>query len=108
MAIAPLAPAPLLTPAPSGQYRLPWADSVWRAPLVPVALALTAGIVLDRYAEIPLAVSLTAAVAFLAAAAAACAGRNLPLPLLYLAGTVAALGAAYHHWHRHSFADDDL
>ena len=29
-------------------------ESIWRAPLVPIALAATAGIVLDRYAGVPL------------------------------------------------------
>src|SRR5712692_10574295 len=37
-------------------------ENVLRAPLVPFALAITAGIVLDRYAAIPLPISLLAAV----------------------------------------------
>jgi hypothetical protein len=37
---------------------LPALDSIWRAPLVPAALAYTAGIVLDRYAVVPFAASL--------------------------------------------------
>ena len=42
-------------------------ESVWRSPLVGVALALTAGIVLDRYLGIPLPFSLLAALAGLVA-----------------------------------------
>jgi competence protein ComEC len=75
---------------------------------VPVALALTAGIVLDRYVAIPLAASLATALACLGAAAAACTGRQKLLPLVYLAATIAALGAAYHHGYIHSFAADDI
>ena len=49
MATAPSPPLPVAV-APT--------DSVWRAPLVPAALAYTAGVVLDRYAAVPIAVSL--------------------------------------------------
>src|SRR5947207_82828 len=37
-------------------------ESVWRAPLVPVALAVTAGVVLDHYLAVYLAVSLSLSV----------------------------------------------
>jgi hypothetical protein len=56
-------------------------QSVWRAPLVPAALAVTAGIVLDRYFAIPLVVSLTAAAAF---------------------------AAAYHHYRRSVYPREDI
>jgi competence protein ComEC len=83
-------------------------ENVWRAPLVPVALAATAGIVLDRYMSIPLPVSLVATVACLAAWAATRIGRPSGLPLIYLAGAVVALAAAYHHFHREVYAGDDI
>src|SRR5207253_821909 len=58
----------MTTAAPAsapGKDELP--RSIWRAPLVPVALAVTAGIVLDRYAPLPLLISLLAAAVFLLA-----------------------------------------
>jgi competence protein ComEC len=82
--------------------------SFWQAPLAPVALAATAGILADRYANAPLALSLATVVACLAAWAATGAGQKTSLSLLYLLGSVAALGAAYHHWHREVVAADDI
>ena len=41
-------------------------DPLWRAPLVPVALAATLGVALDRYLSVPVPVSLIAAAAGLA------------------------------------------
>jgi competence protein ComEC len=75
---------------------------------VPVAIALTAGIVADRYAGIPWPVSLAAALGFLAASAATCMGRQRLLSLLYFAGAVAASGAAYHHCYRNVYPADDI
>ena len=43
------------------------AISIWQAPFVPVALAATAGIMLDRYAGAPLLFSMIAALAGLVA-----------------------------------------
>jgi competence protein ComEC len=83
-------------------------DAIWRAPLVPAALALTAGIVLDRAAGVPLGISLFMALAGLAAAGAACLGRQTGLAFLYSWATVAALGAACHEWWRTSFPADDI
>jgi len=40
---------------------------VWQAPLVPIALASTGGILLDRHVDVPLPVSLIAALASLLA-----------------------------------------
>ena len=45
----------------------PASASIWRAPLVPAALAVTAGIVVDRYAAVPVTVSLLVAAVALAA-----------------------------------------
>jgi competence protein ComEC len=108
MAVAPTLPVS----ARFGLSRDPWQrhpfQSIWRAPLVPVALALTAGIVMDRHFDLPIAVSLLAAFAALLALVAASAGRQTGLAVVYLCVMVAALGAAYHQWHRHVFAEDDL
>jgi len=83
-------------------------DDIRRAPLVPVALAVTAGIVLDRYAPIPFLVSLIILGACLFAWTVTRHCRQPGLPLVYLAGAVLALGAAYHHAYRESFAADDV
>jgi competence protein ComEC len=82
--------------------------SFWQAPLAPAALAATAGVVADRYLDVPLPLSLAAVAAGLAAWALALSGRQAGLPLLYLLGSVAALGAAYHHAYREVFAQDDV
>src|SRR5579871_3684733 len=60
------------------------ADNVWRAPLVPAALAVTAGILADRVASVPLPVSLVALMACLAAWAISRAERPSGLPIAYL------------------------
>lgn len=82
--------------------------NVWQAPLVPAALALTAGIVLDRHYAVPAAVSLVAAATALAAWLIARSGRRAGLPLVYLALAVAALGACYHRARQEVFAPDDI
>jgi competence protein ComEC len=81
---------------------------IWAAPLVPIALTLTLGIVLDRYLAIPLLFSLLTVVAGLVAWAAARRGRSIGLPLLYLALAGAALGAAYHRWYIAVYAENDI
>ncbi len=83
-------------------------DSVWRAPLVPAALAFSAGILLDRWLFLPLTGSLFAAVVMLAAWGATGLGRSSGLPLVYLALATAALGAGYHHFRRDVFPSDDI
>ena len=101
-ALTPAAPAGRATQATF------FTDRIWRAPLVPVALALSAGMLLDRHASPPLAGSLFAAVVALAAWGAAWTGRSPGLPLVYLALAVAALGAAYHHYRRDVIPADDI
>lgn len=81
---------------------------VWIAPLVPVALALTAGIVLDRHLGIPIGGSLITAALLLAAWGIASLGRESLLALVYLWGGVAALTAAYHRWHLDGVRADDI
>src|SRR5258708_2811397 len=83
-------------------------ESIWRAPLVPVALAATAGIVLDRYASPPLVPTFAAALIALALLTLCAWKQQLVGGLLCLAIAVAALGAAYHHWRRDVYAADDI
>src|SRR5262249_32007855 len=90
----------LVCPArgPRPFLRAPLAGSVWRAPLVPVAFAFSAGILLDRFWSFPLAGSLFAAVVMLAAWTVTLLGRSPGLPLIYLALAVTAIGSTYHHF----------
>src|SRR5262245_22877649 len=69
---------------------LPPIKRIWRAPLVPVALAVTFGIVLDRYISVPLPVSLLTAACALLAWAVARNGRQSGLALIYLTLSEAA------------------
>jgi competence protein ComEC len=84
------------------------ADPLWRAPLVPVALAATLGVALDRYLGPPLPVSLTVAGAALIAWAVALFGRRSGLAAVYLWLTAAALAAGYHHYRRACYPPDDI
>jgi competence protein ComEC len=85
------------------------ADSVWRAPLVPVALAATAGIVLDRYVGVPLMLSLPAVVAGVVAwLCASLWSRSAALPLVCLGLAVGSAGAARHHLYRDVYPADDI
>lgn len=101
---------PALPPDPDDSPRRPdpppWVEFA-RAPLVPVALAATAGLIADRYLTVPLDASLTVAVVGLVGWTVA-RFRSSPaaLPLLWL--TFAGLAAARHHTYRHSFAPDDV
>jgi competence protein ComEC len=83
-------------------------QSIWRAPLVPAALAVTGGLLLDRRVGVPLVVSLTAAAGCLAAWLVTLRDRRSPLPLVYLALAGVAFGAAYHHYRRDVYAPDDI
>ncbi len=95
------------TPAQPGlDARLP--RSIWRAPLVPAALVLSAGILLDRQLSLPLLGSLIGAAVCLAAWFCARTSSHSGLPLIYLALAGAAFGAAYHHYRRDTFAADDI
>ena len=97
-----------MSTAPMNSGIRPASDSFWRSPLVPAALALTAGIVLERYVGIPMPVSLLATAACLVAWFRTRGSPHSGLPLLYLALAGAAFGAAYHHYRRDVFASDDI
>jgi competence protein ComEC len=75
---------------------------------VPAALALTAGITLDRNFGIPLPISLATFLAGLCAWLAASLGGQRVLALVYLAVMVAAFGAGYHHRFWYFYAEDDI
>jgi competence protein ComEC len=75
---------------------------------MPLALAVTAGIVLDRHVSLPLPVTLLTAGGALLAWCATRNGRHAGLPLIYLALTAAAVGAAYHHGYREVYPPDDI
>jgi competence protein ComEC len=82
--------------------------NVWQTPLVPIAAALTAGIVFDRYAQPSLALSLAAAAASLLAWLLHRPSQQHVLALWYLWLAVAALGCAYHHEVRYRLDPDDI
>jgi competence protein ComEC len=83
-------------------------QNFWHAPLAPVALAATAGVVADRLGPVTPGLSLVTVAACLAAWAVVRTGPQKGLALLYLWGSVAGLGAAYHHWYLHAVAADDI
>jgi competence protein ComEC len=88
------------------QFRL--AENPWQAPLVPVALSGTTGIVIDRTFGLPLLFTLSAALATLAGWAFLRNARRLALPLIFLWTAIAMLGAAYHHIRRDVYPADDI
>jgi hypothetical protein len=93
---------------PPAAERLPRQLSVWCAPLVPVALAMTVGISADRFWVVALPASLgVALVCILAWLIFANTSRQW-LALFYLWGGVAGLAAGYHHWHRYHIDANDI
>jgi competence protein ComEC len=77
-----------------------------RAPLVPVAVAVGVGLVVDRYLPVPFDGSFAVAIlALVAWVVSRYRGANAPVWLWLAAG---AFAAAHHHAHRHSFAPDDI
>ena len=96
------------TTKPRFAERLPRQLPIWSAPLVPVALAMTAGIVADRFWVVPLPASLgVALVCVLAWLIFANTARQW-LALFYLWSGVAGLAAAHHHWHRYHIDASDI
>jgi competence protein ComEC len=87
---------------------VPLRDHLNRAPLVPVALAATIGIVADRYLAIPWLASLIGAIISLAGWAVTQAGPRSGLGVVYLLLAVVALGALDHHCHVDVYPQDDL
>jgi competence protein ComEC len=89
------------------KHPVTWSDNVWRAPLLPVALAVTAGIVVDRYLVVPLLLSLVVVILGLIGWLVT-RNRSPGVPLLLLGLGIAALGAAYHHLYRNVYSEDDI
>jgi competence protein ComEC len=87
---------------------MPITRSTWQefthAPLVPIALALSSGIVLDRWVNVPAFPALIVAVICLAAMRFTPVGYHR----WFLATAFAALGAAYHHHTRDDSGENDL
>jgi competence protein ComEC len=102
-------PAPLMSsgtmPFQTGHQGL---HSVWQAPLVPVALAITTGIVADRWTFISFWSSLLLSLVFLAAWFFTHLGTKRGLALFYLWTGMAALSAGYHHWRTEIVSPDDI
>jgi competence protein ComEC len=104
---APLPDADSLTGGLRPRRAPPELDSLWRAPLAPVALAFTAGVVADRLGVLPTGVA--ALLLFAGLGGWAVAARRpfaSGLPFLWLA--VAALGALHHHQYRDVYPTDDI
>lgn len=98
--------AGMATSAPLPQA--PPNDSVWRAPLVPAALAYTAGVVLDRYTAVPFAAGLLLTLGGMLGWFVAQLRGRTRLPLAFLALAATAFGAAYHHYRRDVYPADDI
>lgn len=97
-----------MSTAPTASGSRTAADSFWRSPLVPSALAMTVGIILDRYIGVPMPASLLVTASCLVGWFRTRGSPNPGLPLLYLALAGAAFGAAYHHYRRDVYASDDI
>ena len=95
MATAEVLPIPARPP--------PWKEFA-AAPLVPVALAATAGILLDRFATGSVLAGLSLALAAVLAWKFVRHPRSVALLWLAFAG----LGMAHHHAHLHEFPADDV
>src|SRR4051794_35293490 len=82
-------------------------EAVLRAPLVPLAVAATVGVVTDRVCELSwpvlVAVAATGLIVWVWAG-----GLRETTGFVGLALSVAALGAVSHHFHRHVVPADDL
>jgi competence protein ComEC len=100
-----------MTPRPSAPRSADRPDSafasIWHAPLVPAALAATAGIIVDRAFIVPpfawIAVLGVGSVLWIAARHTSPATG---LAFLWLA--IAAIGGMHHHQYRYVFAADDI
>lgn len=92
-----------VTPVPAAPA---WKEFA-RSPLVPVALTVSAGLIVDRYLEAPLAgellVSALAIIAWLASR-----WKKSEASAIWLWIAAGALAAAHHHIHRNNFAPDDI
>jgi len=93
-------------PPPTAPVEPAWKEFA-RAPLVPVGLAVTVGLVADRYGELPLAAELLVAAGGLLAWVVSRSRKPGPA-VVWLWLAAGALAAAHHHTHRTTFAADDI
>jgi competence protein ComEC len=82
----------------------PWREFA-RAPLVPVAVAATIGLIADRSVGVPTAAGIGLLVGGMIGWAVF---HTKPTAVVWLWVAVAGLAAAYHHAHRHEFPPDDI
>src|SRR5947209_8545592 len=108
MASAVNPPSVAVVPSPTTLLSRLAADPLWRSPLVPVALAATAGIVLDRKLGVPFPVLIAFLILSLIAWTVSLpkSNGNRAMPWLWLA--VAAIAAAWHHARQEFYALDDI
>src|SRR5260370_14816430 len=95
------------TTRPLFAERLPRQLPVWSAPLVPVALAMTAGIVTDRFWAVLLPASLGVALLFVLAWLIFANTARQWLASFYLWGRVAGLARESPHRHRYHIDRSD-
>jgi len=97
---------PLTTADPPPKPTPPAWTEFADAPLVPFALAASAGLVADRYIGVPFDLALLASGA--AVVAWFVLQRRSPIAIGLLWFAVAGAAAAHHHVHRHRFPPDDI
>lgn len=82
--------------------------AIWQAPLVPAALVITVGMMLDGYANISLSLGLAGIlISLIGWVIAQKKGQN-NLALIFLGVAGFSIGAAYHQWRVFSFSSDDI
>src|SRR5262245_34820151 len=92
---------------PSLLHPRPVRELIAESPLVPVAIAVTLGLIADRYLGVPAIAELAfLAVGLIAAVALARRRPALTSPALWC--VAAALAALYHHSYRNVYAEDDI
>ena len=97
-------PAP--TPATPALVEAAWKEFAW-SPLVPVAVTVSVGLVVDRYLEVPLAGELVvSALGILAWVASRWKKSDVAALWLWIAA--GGLAAAHHHINRQEFAPNDI
>jgi competence protein ComEC len=101
----------LTAPAPPIDHPVPSIEPAWRefaqAPLVPVALSATLGLVVDRYLTVPFTTSLLlAGLALILWMIGHLQSAKSRMVWLWLA--VGAIAAAHHHSYRNCYAADDI
>ncbi|MCX7701207.1 MAG: ComEC/Rec2 family competence protein, partial [Gemmataceae bacterium] len=93
--------------APNIRHPPPVRDLVWESPLVPVAVAVTLGILIDRNRLVPVfAQWMGLAVAIGVAACCFARWPGATMPALWVCSGWA--GALYHHADRHAYPADDI